>query len=209
MASTDLLSVSEAKRVLRIDVADSDEDDLLPVYITAASEMLDEHIGPTVVRSVTTEVHDGLNRAQTGYRNALILRHRPVMSIGALTVDGVALTQTDDYHADPYPIDDSLFSGVLRRRWGNVTGAWDYGTGNILCTYSTGRVLATSNVSARFKRACGLVLENLWRDREVGVEDLGEFAVPRQSFPTFAMPRAAAQLLTREMGFAETFGIGG
>ncbi len=53
------------------------------------------------------------------------------------------------------------------------------------------------------------MLENLWRDREPGVEDQGEFVVPRQSFPAFAMPRAAAQLLVREMGQQETFGIGG
>lgn len=209
MATTDLLTLDEGKRACRISTGDSSENEDLEVYITAASELLDDHVGPTVARAVTNERHDGLNRAQTGYRSAIILRWRPVLSFGSVTVDGVALTQTTDYHADPYPLDETLFSGVLRRRWGNLAGSWDYGTANIVCTYTAGRVASTTSVPARFKRACGIVLENLWRDREAGVEELGEFTVPRQSFPTFAMPRAAAQLLTREMGHAGTYGIGG
>ena len=209
MAANDLLTADEAKRVLHINEIDSSDDDELAIYITAASELVDEHIGPTVARPITGEVHDGLNRAQTGYRSVLVLRHRPVIQIGSVTVDGVALTQTDDYHADPYPLSQTLFSGILRRRYGPVTGSWDYGTGNIVCSYTAGRVASTTSVPARFKRACGIVLENLWRDREPGVEDMGEFIVPRQSFPAFAMPRAAAQLLVRERGYAETYGIGG
>jgi hypothetical protein len=209
MAEHDLLTKPEAKRALRISEGDVDEDDILEVYITAASDFLDEQIGPTVARTVINERHDGLNRAQTGYRTAVILRNRPVLTIMSVTVDGTFLTQASDYHADPYPFDETLFSGVLRRRWGNVAGPWDYGTANIVCTYIAGRVQATSNVTPRFKRAATIVLENLWRDREAGVEELGEYTVPRQSFPGFAMPRAAAQLLTREMGFRETYGIGG
>jgi len=209
MATRDLLSLPEAKKALNINVADAEDDDLLAMYVTAASDLLDEHIGPSVARSVTSEVHDGLNRAGTGYRNAIVLRHRPVVSITSVTVNGVVLAQTTDYWADQDPLIETLFSGRLRRRYGTVWGSWDYGTANIVCTYTAGRVQATSDVPARFKRACGIVLENLWRDREPGVEDMGEFTTPRQSFPAFAMPRAAAQLLTREMGHAETFGIGG
>lgn len=207
--ATDLLSLDEAKRACRIGENDTEDEDLLIAYNSAAAEFLDDWVGPTVVRSVTTEVHDGLNRHQTGYRTAIVLRRRPVLSISLLTANGAVLAQTTDYLADPYPYDDSLFSGILRRMWGNVVGGWDYGTANVICSYSAGRVLQTSNVSPRFKRAAGIVLENLWRDREAGVEELGEFTLPRQSFPTFAMPRAAAQLLAREVGHAETFGIGG
>jgi len=210
VAARDLLTKEEGKAALRISPGDDEDDELLDLYITAASEVLDEQIGPTVVRSVTSETHSGLNRSQTGYRSVIVLRWRPVYSISAVTVDGVALTQTTDYRAEPYSPQAGLFSGMLHRSYGGALGTWGFGMGNVVCSYSAGRVLSTSQVPTRIKRSCGLVLENLWRDREAGVEDLGgEFTVPRQSFPTFAMPRAAAQLLTREMGFAETFGIGG
>ena len=211
MAARDLLTVAEAKRVLRIDGADESDDLELDVYVTAASDFLDEHIGPTVVRSVTSETHDGTNRSQTGYRNAVVLRWRPVYSIASIVQDGTTLASGTDYIADRYRPDPTLYSGILRRNTGaGSLGTWGYGMGNVVCSYSAGRVLSTTSVSARIKRACGIVLENLWRDREAGVEDLGgDYIVPRQSFPTFAMPAAAAQLLSREMGFAETFGIGG
>jgi hypothetical protein len=214
MAATDLLSLDEGKRALRIGENDSEDEDLLPVYISAVSEFMDQQIGPTVVRSVTSETHDGINRAATDYRRVIILRQRPVRSIAILTVNGsTTLSQTTDYYADPYSVhytgEPLLLSGRIRRRYGSVWGVWEYGIGNVACSYSAGRVLATSNVPSRIKRAAGLVLENAWRDREIGVEELGEFTVPRTSFPTFAMPRAAAALLTKEIGQAETYGIGG
>lgn len=210
MAANDLLTLAEGKRAVHVAVGDSTVDDELAIYITAASTLLDEHIGPTVARTVTSETHNGVNDAGTAYRRVIILRHRPVMAFTSLAVDGTTLTQSSDYHAEPYTPDTSLFSGVLRRRFGSTWGVWEYGTENIVCSYTAGRVASTTSVPSRIKRACGIVLENLWRDREPSVEDLGgEFVVPRQSFPTFAMPRAAAGLLVREMGFAETFGIGG
>jgi len=210
VAATDLLTVTEAKRILRINTTDVSSDEELPIYITAASELMDDEIGPTVARAVPGEVHDGVNRAGTDYRTVIILRHRPVLSIASVVVDGsTSLTQTTDYFAKPYPPTSGLFSGHLRRRWGSAWGWWEYGLGNIVCSYTAGRVASTSNVSSRFKQACGIILENLWRRREPGVEDMGEFTTPRQSFPAFAMPRAAAQLMRKEMGQAETFGIGG
>lgn len=210
MAANDLLTPAEAKRALHIAEGDADDDDELGIYITAASTLLDEHIGPTVARAVTSETHNGVNDAGTAYRRVIILRHRPVMAFTSLTADGATLTQSDDYHADPYTPEPTLFSGTLRRRFGSTWGVWEYGTENIVCSYTAGRVASTTSVPSRIKRACGIVLENLWRDREPSVEDLGgEFVVPRQSFPTFALPRAAAGLLVREIGAAETFGIGG
>jgi len=210
VVATDVLSMTEAKRILRIADTDTSEDAELAVYISAASELLDNEIGPTVARAIGPEVHDGVNHAGTDYRKVIILRNRPVLSIASLTVDSTTtLTQTTDYLAAPYSPDRSLFSGQLRRRWGSAWGWWEYGIGNIVCSYTAGRVAATSNVSSRIKRACGIVLENLWRDREPSIDNIDEFTTPRQAFPAFAMPRAAAQLVRKEMGQVETFGIGG
>jgi hypothetical protein len=68
-------------------------------------------------------------------------------------------------------------------------------------------VASTSQVDERFKRAAAITLQNLWRDREPGLEPMGEFDVPRSSFPTFAVPNAAEQLLSEEIGQNKTFGI--
>lgn len=216
--SRDILTLPEAKRILRIHEDDTLEDDVLAVYITAASRLLDQHAGHTVAYTSTSERHDGTNNSGRGYRSKITLHHRPVLTVttvvehrngNPLTLAAETSTSqpSDSYLVDRYDPDPILFNGVVRRRGSGEDARWEYGRQNIAVTYTAGRVQTTTQVDARFKRACGIVLENLWRDREPGLEAQGEFDVPHQSFPTFALPRAAAQLLSEEMGQAKLWGI--
>ena len=202
----DIIDLAYAKKVIRISDVDASENDLLASYITAASRLLDQHVGHTVAYTVTNELHGGVNSSGRGYRSVLVLRHRPVLTISSVSTAGATLS-TDGWMADRYDPDPTLMSGVIRRRAGGDDALWDYGRQNIAVTYTAGRVASATQVDARFQRACAIVLENLWRDREPSLEPMGEFDVPRQSFPTFALPTAVKQLLSEEMGQNRVFGV--
>ncbi|HEU5394701.1 MAG TPA: hypothetical protein VFV36_07840, partial [Candidatus Methylomirabilis sp.] len=78
MADTyDLLTLTEAKSVLRIGVNDTTLDTELARVITAVSRRIDEGIGPTVVRAVTSERHQG-------GRSSVELHHGPVQAVGSV-----------------------------------------------------------------------------------------------------------------------------
>lgn len=219
MADTrDLLTLPEAKKALRIHIGDSTDDDLLASYITAVSRELDRIAGHTVALSVTDELHDGTNSSGRGYRHKIILRHRPVISVAtvvehasgtpvSLVAETTTVQSTDAYMAERYDPDPDLYNGHIRRRSTGEDAWFEHGRQNIAVTYTAGRVASTTQVDARFKQAARIMLENLWRDREPGIETMGEFEVPRQSFPTFAIPNAVKHLLSEEIGQNQLFGI--
>lgn len=214
----DILTTAEAKRVLRIAVTDTTQDNELEVYITAASRMMDRHFGNTVALSVTDELHDGTNRSGRGWRSKIILNKRPVISISTvvehragspatLTAETSTQQPADAYLAERYEPDRSLLSGIVRRRASGEDANWEPGRSNLAFTYTAGRYADTASVDARFKRVCGMVLANLWREREPGVLDQGEFVVPHQSFPGFAVPNAARAMLAEEWGQHQPEGV--
>lgn len=216
--SRDLLTLDEAKKIVRIHVGDSTDNDLLASYVTAASRLLDQWVGHTVAYSVTSELHDGTNSSGRGYRHKIILRHRPVLTVTTVvehrsgvpaTLSAETTTQqpVDAYLTQRYDPDPALMSGHIRRRASGEDAWFEYGRQNIAVTYTAGRVQSTTQVDARFKRAAAITLENLWRDREPGLETMGEYDVPRQSFPTFAIPNAVKHLLSEEYGQNKLFGI--
>jgi len=208
---SDILTLAEAKKALRIDTEDTDDDVLLAQYITAVSGLLDQRIGPTVARAVSGEAHDG-------GCTSIMLRFRPVISVSSLVeytgTSPATLTQMSvtsqpggSYRLDPYEPQAGLYSGKVHRMSSGMPLWFALGYANVVCSYTAGRVASTSTVEPRIKRAAAICLENLWRDREHSVQDYGEYDVPVQSFPTFAMPRAAADLLAEETGQNEPWGI--
>lgn len=212
MADTrDLLTLAEAKSRLRIDSGDVTRDEELAAYITAASRLIDEWAGPVVQFAVSGERHDGTARSGYDYARSIILAHRPVAAFGSIVEysggSSTTLTQisgetepSDGFFAERHGPDPALYSGVVMRTHGPVRTAFAFGQNNIVCSYTAGRVASTTSVSAMFKQACGLVLKNLWREEEFSITDLDEYQVPRQSFPTFAMPNVVRQLLGDELG---------
>ena len=207
----DLLTLAEAKSRLRINASDSSRDEELAAYITAASLLIDEWAGPVVQFAVTGERHDGT--ARSGYDSAhiVVLAHRPVAAFGSIVElsggSSTTLTQisgqtepTDGFFAERHPPNPTLYSGVIRRTHGTVRTGFAWGLNNIVCSYTAGRVATTTAVTAQFKQAAGLVLKNLWREEEFSTGAVDEYEVPRQSFPTFAMPNVVKELLADELG---------
>lgn len=204
MADTlDILTIEEARAAVGLSVTDVSQDTPLARYNTAAARLLDQRVGPTVARTATESYNGG--------RCYIRLRQRPAKAITSITEyaggpTGVVLSAitagsqaANGYYPEPYRPDPTLFSGKVVRRSGVADYVFPYGRANVVVVYSAGRYSATTACDARFKHAASICLENLWRDREQTAGSFGEFDVPRVSFPTFALPKAVADLLTDEL----------
>lgn len=205
----DLLTLDEGKASLRIDVTDHLSDVLLASVITSVSRRLDLAIGPTVLRAVSSEVHSG------GYPR-LELRHGPVQAVSSVTeyqsTNPVPLTEqsatvepTEGWYGERYAPDPTLYSGIVVRTISGFPARFWSGVGNVVCSYTAGRVADTASVDARIKEGARIVLRNWWRQYEQSAGGFDEFDVPQTNFPTFALPRAACEMLhdlwRQETGF--------
>jgi hypothetical protein len=156
--STDVLTLEEAKRALNVSLSDSYSDDELAQVVSAASQWLDEVVGPVVRRTITNEAHQSPS-------GTVWLRHRPVSSISTVTEwsagGATVLTSETASTAGTYLAD--LSAGTLRRRsgWGDV---WWNAT-SVVVTYTAGRFADTADVDARFKEAAVVMLQHLWQSR--------------------------------------------
>ncbi|OKI47304.1 hypothetical protein [Micromonospora sp. CB01531] len=120
-----IVGLTETKKHLNIDLANTTHDEELRGFILSASEVVESIVGPVARRSVE-ETHSGRGDV------VLVLRKRPILSVASVTVDGVLL-DASEYTASP--------SGVLTCGWG-----WPWGDNNIAVTYVVGRVAAGAAV---------------------------------------------------------------
>lgn len=199
MATHDLLGTLEAIHALGLGTADAAastaKGTLLATAITAVSEAFAEKCGTIIYGTVTGELHDG-------GRDAVWLKNTPVQ--GVVTVveyDGTtAATLTAETNAAKY--DDgytvNLANGKVSRRNDNTAALFPVGSDNVYVTYVAGRFASTSTVSQKFKEAAEITLKNLWRTFDLSAAQSGDFDIPLQTFPRFAIPNAAKELLARE-----------
>ncbi len=203
MAATDVLTATEAKQTLRVNDNDTTNAALLTAVVAAVSGALDDMCGPIVQRTVTAERHDG-----SGW--AIQLRRAPVTSItsvteyeGAtattLTEETVGTIPSNGYLLRPYSPASAPYSGRIERRTGGEPCVFAEGEGNVVVTYVAGRYATTGAVAENFKHAARLTLENWWQQFRDSTGSVGEFEVPVQAFPRFAVPSAARHLLGAEV----------
>lgn len=203
----DVLTLDEAKSVVRISGTDNSLDTQLARVVTTVSRRLDDGIGPTIARLVTSERH-------SGGRHKIELYQCPVLSVSSvteyqsthavnLTEETVGVEPTDGWYGERYKPQPSLYSGVIVRRLGGFNYGFWYGAGNVAVTYTAGRSTTVSLVDARIKEAAGVMLRNWWRSYEQSVGGFDEYQVPQQNFPTFGVPNAAMQIL-RDLWKPET-----
>lgn len=198
MATLDWLTLEEAKAGLNLSGVTTYNAEL-PAWITAVSLLLDSKVGPAVVRTITDEVHDG---------GAGVIRTRlwPVVSYTTvteytgltprvLTVETNLAHPAAGYRADRYGAEPSLFSGRIVRRSSGYGSVFASGSGNVVVTYVAGRFADTASVSERFKAAAKLTLQNLWNSQRPNLAVVGEFEIPQQNWPRFAVPNAVREML--------------
>lgn len=202
MAILDVVTLPEAKNALDIALTDLSQDGELAAHVTSVSRRLDDAIGPVVQRSVTVR--------RDGGRPTIWLTPRPVAAFTTVTeynqagVATVLVAEDEDtkpidaYLASPYKSDATLFSGRLYRRRSGSDGWFASGRSNVVVAYTAGRAADTAEVAPIYKQAAQIMLANLWRSQEQSTASLGEFDVPAQNFPRFAVPNAVKELLADE-----------
>jgi hypothetical protein len=202
MATTDLLTVKEAKQALALSESDAATNAEIGQLITAVTARIDSLCGPVVARTVTSESHDGT--ARNGQRKHLVrLREAPVVSITAVveysntTAQTLSAESNTSKTANNYLYDSS--TELLRRRASGSDSSFPHGRQNVVVTYSAGRVGATGSVSSEFKEAAAIICKHLWRiDHGSGTQTFGD--VPVEVFPSgFAIPARALDLLRGEL----------
>jgi hypothetical protein len=207
MPATDIVAYDRAREALKIGPTDSSARTLLEAAITAVTHRIEDLCGAVVHRTVT-EVVD------VGWGSSLLrLNQRPVASItsvkqyrgGALaTLTAETLTVAGGYLALPEQrvrteAAAPLLSGVLQRRMSFSPMRWEQSRVEVV--YTAGRYATTAAAAgSNFEQAALLTLKSLWRTYGPQVDvNAGEFAVPFQSFPGFAVPKAAVEFLAADM----------
>lgn len=195
----DVLTLPEAKHVLKIAPTDTSSDSTLTQVITAISRRLDTAIGPTIARAITDEYHDG-------GRTSIELFYSPVQTIGSIiewqSGTSCVLTEqiggslpNDGWFGYRYKPNPRLYSGIIVRKIGEFDDRFWDGHGNVQCTYTAGRSTSTAEVDDRIKEGAALFLRSWWRAYEQSVATMGEFEVATQTFPQCAIPQATKEML--------------
>ena len=147
-------------------------DDYSPEYaekeqvITAASRMIDQVVGPVVVRTVT-ELHDG-------GKDRIWLRQPPVPTVTTVTEYDytTATVLTAESNASKpdagYLLRTVGTASYLARRTGGSATTFSSGDQNIEVVYQAGRYATTATVDARFKEAAVQAAIHLWQARGAG-----------------------------------------
>ncbi|MCP3805377.1 hypothetical protein NLX83_39535 [Allokutzneria sp. A3M-2-11 16] len=202
MATLDVLTLSEAKLALNL-TGTGAHDVELAGFITASSLRLDELVGPVVRRQISAETHDG-------GAGQVFVRFFPVSLVASvteysgttatvLTAETPGTQPADAYLTEPYSADVTLKGPALHRRSSGADARFPVGRGNVVITYTAGRAVDTAAVDQRFKLAASLILINLWRSQQDSSGGMGEFDIPNQIFPRFAVPNAVRELMHGEV----------
>lgn len=196
--ATDWISLDEAKAAVNITGSAFDAE--LALYVSAASQRLDQIAGAAVIRTVTGEAHD-ITRAGV---TSIVLNYRPVVSASSVVIYNQTTAQTLTVEtnsaktANDYLLD--LAEGRLRRRSSGYDAAFPTGRGNIVVTYTAGRYASTAAVAERFKLAASIYLAHLWkREQGAGTVTFGGVEPDVNAIPTFGIPNVVRDLLLEEI----------
>lgn len=193
----DVLTLAEAKAEVGI-TAGSTYDTQLEQLITAISRRLDDVCGPIITRTVTDELHNGGG-------NWIRVKYRPIATVTSITeyryttAQALAAETLTTKSSNDYLLDDARV-GRLFRRTGGSDSTFPCGRRNVALTYTAGR---GATADQRFKEAARICLKHLWRaENTTGSATFGP-ADPLEPFvpgvPTFAIPRAALELIADEL----------
>jgi hypothetical protein len=151
-------------------------------FISAATGVVEYHIGP-VVEQEKTERHHG---------PGLGLWHPPVLALTSVTA---VLTGGTSWNVAELTVDND--TGIVQRLNGHALygGPWDV-------TYTAGR----ATVSGDIKTACMIIVGHLWETQRGRMTKLpvggGIDNVPVSAGISYAVPRRALELLRPHSGMA-------
>lgn len=175
-AATDLVTVAEVKKSLRIADATTTWDDDLADYVTAATPVIEDVTGPMVTGSRSLTFDGGV---------AAVLLPATVQSVTSVTENGDEIT-------DWTP---NLASGIV---YGGqrLAPRWFFpGRQNIVVTYTAGAYATTAAVPKNVKLAARELVRHWWQQGQQGQRpSMGD--QPTAETPSgFAVPHRVLQLL--------------
>lgn len=157
MATTDILTLEEAKRALNLSLDRVGQEEEVEAWISAISQRIDDLYGAVVYRTVTDEVH------YDAYGDSIVPRVQPVVSISAVTEyrsgTGTVLTAEDFDTVGTYRLIQDADSHRIYRRSGWLGYPYQ---GTVKLTYVAGRYATTATVEAKWKQAAKGVLVGMW-----------------------------------------------
>ncbi|TCJ23024.1 hypothetical protein [Nocardioides jejuensis] len=177
----DILTLDDARKALRLAVADTSNDtDLTETYIPAVTPIVEDVVGPVMSRTGLTFTTDG----------GVVSIDLPTAftAITSVTESGSALTEGTDFVADPK-------SGLVHR--GSAAGRFLFAAGvrNVTVTYTVGYAAAAANVLANHRLAARIILRQMWQADQQGARP-GLGSTDTETTPSgFLIPRRAAELL--------------
>ena len=185
--AVDIITLDEAKTFLNMLGTASDTE--LPDFITAASRMWTQRVGP-VNSTAFDEWHDG-------YGSRIMLRHTPVLTVTLVeeSYGPILYTLTETYGTWTYTLDES--TGLLTRRAVGVAIPFARGQRNIHVTYTAGYATPPADI----KKAVGVLLLHLWETQRGGAKRFGQggtddyHPVSAYGWPSRAEMTAAAYLV--------------
>lgn len=182
MAATDVVSLAETK--LQLNMTDSASDAELAVFISAASEAIEDYVGAVVNRAVTETFDGGTDQ--------ILLSKTPVVSVTSVTDNGTVLAATS-YKASA--------AGVLSRVAGQGRTPFQPGVQSLVVVYVAGRAADTASVPRRMKMAALIIIQHLWEtQRPAGRGPLNQEADDFDPRYSYSIPRRALEMLGEPVG---------
>jgi hypothetical protein len=197
--ATDWISLVEGKQALNIDSAVTTFDGEIALYISAVSQKLDLLAGAAVIRTVTGE---GVSVPTAS--SIISLVYRPVATVSSVTeytgTTAQVLTAETNATKTAYNYLIDAEAGWLLRRSSGSDAYFPVGRGNVVVTYTAGRVAATANVTEKYKLAAAMFLSHLWRrEQGAGTATFGGVVDFEAGVPTFGVPNVVRDLLAADI----------
>jgi hypothetical protein len=176
-----IVSLSDAKRALNLDLTDTSNDEELRSLIGAVTTAVENYRGEVIVRRSFTEYVSG-RRAVS--RRRLTLSRTPVLSLTSVTrpYDAFTWSATDVVLVDPEV-------GIIV----------SYGTpfyGELVITYTAGYQVVPDN----YIEGAKIILRHLWEVQQTpgmssGTSPFGDSGAGTSANPAYAIPNRAAEML--------------
>ena len=165
-----LVTLAEARAALRLGREDTTLDAELGRIIDSATELIETHFGVGIQRSFT--------EAHWGQTNVLWLNRYPVVSLTAVTVDGVALGDLSHY---------VLPSDTFGAMYGHAHRPSK--PKGCVVQYVAGNFATASAVSAHWKEGALMQIRHMWRPYQENTGEVNEFDTAQVSTNTAGLAR--------------------